>query len=99
MNIRMIKRKCGVRGCRELVSFAVSRTGEMGNSVIICKKCLDEAAAMARDFKMPEKPEKKSGVPGLFYNRVPEPVEKVIEEVPAEKPKRKKKKAPEDEGV
>ena len=95
MNIRMIKRKCGVRGCRELVSFAISKTREMGNSVIICKKCLAEAEKMARDYKVPEKPEKKSGVPGLFYNRAPEP-ETVTEA--AEKPKKRRKKTVEEKG-
>lgn len=67
MKIIRVKRKCGVRGCKEKVSFAVSRTGEMGNSVIICRKCLEEALREVKKFKEPEKT--KSGTaPGLFYN-------------------------------
>ena len=40
MYTRKIKRKCGVRGCRNTVSYALSKTREMGNSVIICADCL-----------------------------------------------------------
>lgn len=40
MYTRKIKRKCGVRGCRNTVSYALSKTREMGNSVIICEECL-----------------------------------------------------------
>ena len=40
MYTRKVKRKCGVRGCRNTVSYALSKTREMGNSVIICEDCL-----------------------------------------------------------
>ena len=40
MYTRKVKRKCGVRGCRNTVSYALSKTREMGNSVIICADCL-----------------------------------------------------------
>lgn len=44
MYLRKIKKKCGVRGCNCTESYAVSKTREAGNSVIICKNCLKEAA-------------------------------------------------------
>lgn len=43
MYARRVKRKCGVRGCRNTESYAISRTREAGYSVIICKSCLKEA--------------------------------------------------------
>ena len=43
MYIKKLKRKCNVRGCRNTESYAISKTREMGNSVIICKECLEEA--------------------------------------------------------
>lgn len=49
MYTRKIKRKCGVRGCKNTVSYALSKTREMGNSVIICADCL-KASAEAIQF-------------------------------------------------
>ena len=43
MNYKQVKRKCNVRGCKNTASFHISRTREIGNSVIICKECLQEA--------------------------------------------------------
>lgn len=45
MYAKKIKRKCGVRGCRNTVSYAISKSREMGNSIIACKECLAEALA------------------------------------------------------
>ncbi len=43
MYVKKIKRKCGVRGCKNTVSYAISKNREMGNSVIACRECLLEA--------------------------------------------------------
>ncbi len=43
MRFKKIKRQCGVRGCRNIVSYALSKNRELGNSVIICRACLEEA--------------------------------------------------------
>ena len=43
MNIRKLKRKCSVRGCSCTDVYALSLTRECGNSVIICKGCLEKA--------------------------------------------------------
>ena len=40
MNVKKLKRKCSVRGCKNIETYAISKTREMGNSVIICKECL-----------------------------------------------------------
>lgn len=43
MYTRKVKRKCNVRGCKNTDCFAVSRTRELGNTVIICRACLERA--------------------------------------------------------
>lgn len=53
MYVKKIKRICGVRGCKNKESYALSRSREMGNSVIICKDCLKEALS-AIDKQYPE---------------------------------------------
>ena len=40
MYAKRLKRKCSVRGCKNTDTFAISRTRELGGSVIICKSCL-----------------------------------------------------------
>ena len=43
MYVRQIKRKCGVRGCKNTASFVISKTREMGGSIIMCRECMAEA--------------------------------------------------------
>ena len=43
MFVRQVKRKCSVRGCKNTDCFAISRTREVGNTVIICKNCISDA--------------------------------------------------------
>lgn len=71
MYARQIKRKCSVRGCKNTDTFAISMTREIGNTVIICKSCL-EKALVAIDEVRPETktniPVKESAIPPLFFN-------------------------------
>ena len=72
MFVRKVKRKCNVRGCRRTDCYAISRTREAGNSVIICKGCLDDAigaiAVMAPDAGSNIPPMEKKAAPALFFN-------------------------------
>lgn len=43
MNAKKVKRKCGMRGCKNTASYHLSKTREMGNSIIICEDCLRDA--------------------------------------------------------
>ena len=43
INIKQIKRTCSVRGCKNKVSFNLTRIREFGNSVLICRECLEDA--------------------------------------------------------
>ena len=69
MNVKRIKRKCNVRGCRNTDTFALSLTREMGNSVIMCKSCA-EAAAKAMSEYVPEvkRAADTTAPPPLFYH-------------------------------
>ena len=58
MNVKKIKRKCGVRGCKNTASFVISKTREMGGSVIMCRECMVEALKSTEEYVEPEKVKK-----------------------------------------
>lgn len=66
MYIKRIKRKCGVRGCKNTDVFALSKSREMGNSVIICKDCLKDALTSTDNYVEPIKVKRE--VTSLFYH-------------------------------
>ena len=80
MYVKKIKRKCGVRGCKNTESYAISKTREMGNSIIACKECLLEALAQIEEQNKPVV-EEFTEAPA-----VDEVVDKAVDEVVAEKP-------------
>lgn len=91
MYVKKIKRICGVRGCKNTEVYALSKSKDMGNSVIICKDCLKDALASIENYVEPVKVKKERT--SLFYHpelevtvpsvaeTEPEPPE-VIEEAP-----------------
>lgn len=69
MNVKRVKRKCSVRGCKCTEAYAISLVGEVGNTVIICKSCLEEGAMAVSDYKVGIRTvKKKKGIPPLFFN-------------------------------
>jgi hypothetical protein len=90
MYVKKVKRKCSVRGCRNTHNvFSISKTKEMGNSIIMCVDCMQDAISSTNGYKEPEKvkseqkplfphPELTVTVPSVAENE-PEPTE-VIEE-------------------
>ena len=96
MNVKRVKRICGVRGCKNTDSFALSCYREMGNSVIICKECLKNALDSIDNYAEPEKKVNTERKP-LFYHpeidvtpssvteiepEPPEVIEEVTEDIP-----------------
>lgn len=91
MYVKKIKRICSVRGCKNTEVYALSKSRDMGNSVIICKDCLKDALASIENYVEPVKVKKERT--SLFYHpelevtvpsvaeTEPEPPE-VIEEAP-----------------
>lgn len=53
MYVKKLKRKCGVRGCKNTDTYAISKSREMGNSIIACKECLIEALATIEEQNKP----------------------------------------------
>lgn len=72
MFVRQVKRKCSVRGCKSTECFAVSRTREVGNTVIICKSCLGKALGAIDEIDPKTKSNipvaKNTSAPSLFFN-------------------------------
>lgn len=71
MFVKKVKRKCSVRGCKNTDCFAISRTREIGNTVIICKSCLGNALASLDEVDPETKtniPVNDAPAPSLFYN-------------------------------
>lgn len=67
MYVKQVKRKCNVRGCKNTDSFAISRTREVGNTVIVCKNCLEAALSALGDVD----PKAKSNIPAVERKAVP----------------------------
>lgn len=72
MFIKRVKRKCSVRGCKNTDCFAISRTHEIGNTVIICPKCADDVLKAINEIGPDEKTNakrqlKSKTVPPLFF--------------------------------
>ena len=67
MFVRQVKRKCSVRGCKNTECFAVSRTREVGNTIIVCKSCLEEALGAIDEMD----PKTKSNIPALDNTLAP----------------------------
>lgn len=67
MFVRQVKRKCSVRGCKCTDSFAISRTREVGNTVIICKSCLGKALGAIDEID----PKTKSNIPKAEHTKAP----------------------------
>ena len=78
MYVKKIRRRCGNRGCRSTSNvYAISKTREMGNSIIVCEDCLRDALKTIEEASNP----------------IAEPaVEETVEET-VEKPKAKQSKS------
>ncbi len=70
MYVKKLKRKCGVRGCKNTDTYAISLRKEAGNSIIACKSCLAEALKEIRaiDKKQPVKKKTAEAPPSLFFH-------------------------------
>lgn len=70
MNVKRVKRKCMVKGCRNKDTYALSKLTEFGNSVIICEDCLKAAAnsVEAYDMTEPVRSVLKREPPALFFS-------------------------------
>lgn len=51
MRIKKLKRRCMVNGCRNMVSYSITRRNQLGNSIHICAECMKEALKMAGEME------------------------------------------------
>ncbi len=75
MYIRQVKKKCGVRGCANIETFAIAKTkSEIGN-IYICAACLAEALSGVDEARKAHAERQKlianSKPPALFFSAVP----------------------------
>lgn len=72
MCVRKVKRKCYVKGCKNTECFAISRTREFGNTIIVCKDCLEETLSSLSEMSPEENTNvtvtENRAVPSLFFN-------------------------------
>ena len=94
MFIKKFKRKCDVRGCKNTMNvYLLSKRREFGNTVAVCRDCLEKALAQTDNYieakKVKREPQPLFPHPELnvtlssVADVEPEPVE-VIEEAPTE---------------
>ena len=62
MYVRKINHICGVKKCANKQCYHISRSREVGNSVIICEDCLREALAEIEKMKQADMPNIKPDV-------------------------------------
>lgn len=67
MYARKLRRRCDVRGCKETVTYSLSRTRENGNTPIMCEKCLKEALEAVRQCKTEPAPRKQATAPPPIF--------------------------------
>lgn len=73
MNVRKLKRKCAVKGCRNKDTYAVSKIREYGDTVIICPECLQAALKTIKELKYENNSETVQPKPAdkpLFYSHL-----------------------------
>lgn len=52
MFVKKFKKKCGVRGCKNVTDvFIISKRREMGNSVAICRECIIDALKSTESYR------------------------------------------------
>lgn len=88
MYAKKVRRKCGVRGCRNTDSYSISYTREAGNTVIICPQCLKQALELVgnQTGNTAKQASRKTEIKPLFYH--PEKVSSAPREVEKDKAQR-----------
>lgn len=69
MYIKKVKRKCGVRGCKNTECYSISKSREMGFSVIACEDCFKEALKAIKELYAPQNKETTEEKPSVNKKR------------------------------
>lgn len=76
MKVKKIRLKCGVKNCRNTVSYMLSKSKEMGSSVVICPDCLKEAYDMVFAAEKAEKAVKAADTQAEKVEEKAEPIKR-----------------------
>ena len=61
MFVKRFKRKCDVRGCKNITDvYLISKRREMGNTIAMCRECMKEALASTESYVEPIKVKKEN---------------------------------------
>ncbi len=56
MFVKKFKKKCDVRGCKNITDvFVLSKRREMGNTIAMCRECMKDALASTESYVEPPK--------------------------------------------
>lgn len=75
MNVRKMKMRCDVKGCKNVDSYCISRSAELGG-VVICEDCLRDALTAIENYVEPKK-KTDTKPPELFYSGIEDIVSEV----------------------
>lgn len=75
MNVRKMKMRCDVKGCKNVDSYCISRSAELGG-VVICEDCLRDALTAIENYVEPKK-KTDTKPPELFYSGIEDTVSEV----------------------
>ena len=60
MFVKKFKRKCSVRGCKNIDNvYVISKRREMSNTIALCRDCMKEALRDTENYTEPEKVKKE----------------------------------------
>ena len=70
MNVKKIKRKCAVKGCRNVETYTISKVRDFGDTVLICEPCLKEALEAIKNYDKEKPKATPKDPPAVFYNHL-----------------------------
>ena len=77
MNVRKMKMRCDVKGCKNVDSYCISRSAELGG-VVICEDCLRDALTAIENYVEPKK-KTDTKPPELFYSGIEDTVSETVD--------------------
>ncbi len=91
MKVKRLRRKCDVRGCKNLDTYTLTRVREFGHSVIMCESCLKDALKAVKEYPdTAVKREISETPPKLFYENEKNETENIAEQKTVKKTRAKK---------
>ena len=84
MNVKKIKRKCAVKGCKNVETFTISKVRDFGDTVLICPSCLAEALKAVKNYGKVKPKTNIQPPPAVFYNHLTNPLAEPVDITPTQ---------------